>query len=82
MLSCSFSYSEAMLFLFGFEARARERVRNTHSDMEKPNARGPTPSRKAHLALGEKLNRKEKPPPQMPARARKNRPHARREIGQ
>ena len=28
--------------------------------MEKPNARGPTPSRKAHLALGEKLNRKEK----------------------
>jgi hypothetical protein len=69
-----------MLFLFGFEARARERVRNTHSDMEKPNARGPTPSRKAHLALGEKLNRKEKPPPQMPARARKNRPPARREI--
>jgi len=50
--------------------------------MEKPNARGPTPSRQAHLALGEKLNRKEKPPPQMPVRARKNRPHARREIGQ
>jgi hypothetical protein len=48
--------------------------------MEKPNARGPTPSRKAHLALGEKLNRKEKPPPQMPARPRKNRPHTRREI--
>jgi len=50
--------------------------------MEKPNARGPTPSRKAHLALGEKLNRKEKPPPQLPARVRKNRQPARREIGQ
>ncbi len=76
--SCSFSYScpEAMLFYFGFGARAKERVRNTQSDMEKPNARGPTPSRKAHLALGEKLNRKEKPPPQMPARTRKNRPTA------
>jgi hypothetical protein len=35
--------------------------------MEKPNARGPTPSRKAHLALGEKLNRKVKPPPRLPA---------------
>ena len=71
-----------MLFYFGFGARAREGVRITHSDMEKPNARGPTPNRKAHLALGEKLNRKEKPPPRMPARARKNRPAARREIGQ
>ena len=50
--------------------------------MEKPNARGPTPSRKAHVALGEKLNRKEKPPPQMPAPARKNRAPARREIDQ
>jgi hypothetical protein len=49
--------------------------------MEKPNARGPTPSRKAHLALGEKLSRKEKPRPQMPVRTRKNRPAARREIG-
>jgi len=49
--------------------------------MEKPNARGPTPSRKAHVALGEKLNRKEKPP-QMPAPARKNRASARREIDQ
>jgi len=51
--------------------------------MEKPNARGPTPSRKAHLALGEKLNRKEKPPPsgsRRTARSRKNRPLARREI--
>jgi hypothetical protein len=38
--------------------------------MEKPNARGPTPSRKAHLALGEKLNRKGKPPPRLPAFAK------------
>jgi hypothetical protein len=53
--------------------------------MEKPNARGPTPSCKAHLALGEKLNRKEKTPPsgsRRTARARKNRPGAGREIGQ
>jgi len=53
--------------------------------MEKPNARGPAPNRKAHLALGEKLDRKEKLPPsgsRRTARARKNRPAARREIGQ
>jgi hypothetical protein len=31
--------------------------------MEKPNARGPSPDRKAQIALGEKLNRKSKPPP-------------------
>jgi hypothetical protein len=33
------------------------------ADMEKPNVRGPSPSRKAHLALREKLNRPDKPPP-------------------
>jgi hypothetical protein len=32
-------------------------------DMKKPNVRGPSPARKAHLALGEKLNRKSKPVP-------------------
>jgi hypothetical protein len=31
--------------------------------MEKPNVRGPSPSRKAHLALRQKLNRKAKSPP-------------------
>jgi len=31
--------------------------------MEKPNVRGPSPSRKAHLALQGKLNRPNKPPP-------------------
>jgi hypothetical protein len=31
--------------------------------MEKPNARGPSPSRKAHFALRERLNRKPKLPP-------------------
>jgi|GEM_PF-1799759 len=35
-------------------------------DMQKPTARGPTPSRKAHLALREKLNRKSKPAPPLP----------------
>jgi hypothetical protein len=34
--------------------------------MEKPNARGPSPSRKAHLALKERLNRKLKRPPRLP----------------
>lgn len=34
--------------------------------MEKPNARGPSPSRKAEIALGPKLNRKPKPPPTLP----------------
>jgi len=32
-------------------------------DMKKPNVRGPSPARKAHLALREKLNRKSKPSP-------------------
>jgi hypothetical protein len=39
-------------------------------DMEKPTAQGPTPARKAHIALGEKLNRKSKPPPPLPVRPR------------
>jgi len=37
--------------------------------MKKPNVRGPSPSRKAHLALREKLNRKSKPPPALPAKS-------------
>jgi hypothetical protein len=39
-------------------------------DMEKPTARGPTPARKAHIALGEKLNRKSKPSPPLPVQPR------------
>jgi len=35
--------------------------------MEKPGARGPSPSRKAHHALGPRLNRKMKHPPPLPA---------------
>jgi hypothetical protein len=31
--------------------------------MEKPNVRGPSPSRNAHLELRQKLNRKAKSPP-------------------
>jgi hypothetical protein len=38
------------------------------SDMEKPNARGPSPSRKAHRALGQILNRKPKRLPGPPAK--------------
>src|SRR5690348_15400195 len=38
------------------------------SEMEKPSARGPSPSRKAHHALGQGLNRKSKRPPRVPAK--------------
>jgi hypothetical protein len=34
--------------------------------MEKPNARGPSPGRKAVSALGARLNRKPKRPPPLP----------------
>jgi hypothetical protein len=48
--------------------------------MEKPNVRGPSPSRKAHLTLRQQLNRKDKPPPPLlePTQepARKTRPTA------
>jgi hypothetical protein len=37
-------------------------------NMEKPSARGPSPSRKAHRVLGPTLNRKTKPPPNLPAK--------------
>ncbi|MFL6527377.1 MAG: hypothetical protein ACJ8I9_08905 [Chthoniobacterales bacterium] len=36
--------------------------------MKKPNARGPSPSRKAEVALGSKLNRKPKDPPTFPGK--------------
>jgi hypothetical protein len=38
--------------------------------MKKPNVRGPSPGRKAHLALREKFNRKSKPAPAWPLHAR------------
>jgi len=38
-------------------------TRVTFANMKKPNVRGLSPSRKAHLALREKLNRPDKPPP-------------------
>jgi hypothetical protein len=41
---------------------------NFSSDMEKPSARGPSPSRKAHRALAQILNRKPKRPPRLPAK--------------
>jgi hypothetical protein len=36
--------------------------------MEKPDVRGVSPSRKAHLVLREKLNRKSNPPPPFPVK--------------
>lgn len=49
------------------------------ADMQKPKARGPSPSEKAQKSLGKKLNRPAKPPPTMPGRkAEKNEPLARR----
>jgi hypothetical protein len=50
---------------------------------EKPAARGPSSSRKAHVALGSKLNRKAKEPPTLPGKTLpKNVPPARRQTGQ
>jgi hypothetical protein len=43
--------------------------------MEKPNARGPSPSRKAQLALKERLNRKSKRPPPLPIRKKSSGAH-------
>jgi hypothetical protein len=49
---------------------------------EKPTARGPTPSRKAQVALGQKLNRKSKEPPTFPGKTLpKNAPPNRRSTG-
>jgi hypothetical protein len=35
--------------------------------MKEPDVRGPSASRKAHLALRDKLNRKSKPAPELPS---------------
>jgi hypothetical protein len=45
------------------QALAQPPLQRRKIAMEKPNARGPSPSRKAHLALRERLNRKPKLPP-------------------
>jgi len=50
---------------------------------EKPTARGPTPARKAQVALGNKLNRKTKEPPTFPGKTLpKKAPPTRRSTGQ
>jgi hypothetical protein len=50
--------------------------------IEKPTARGPTPSRKAHIALGSKLNRRAKEPPTFPGKTLpKKAPPTRRSTG-
>jgi hypothetical protein len=50
---------------------------------EKPTARGPSPSKKAHVALANKLNRKTKEPPTLPGKTLpKNAPPTRRSTGQ
>jgi len=48
--------------------------RQSAVDMKKPNVHGPSPARKAHLALREKINRKSKPAPAwpIPGRVRKS----------
>ncbi len=45
--------------------------------MKKPNVRGPSPARKAHLVLRENLNRKSKPAPAWPVRERVGKPSQR-----
>jgi hypothetical protein len=49
----------------------------TKIDMKKPNVRGPSPARKAYLALRGKLNRKSKPVPALPVRDRTEKPSRR-----
>ena len=50
---------------------------------EKPSPGGPTPSGKAQVALGPKLNRKAKEPPTYPGKTLpKNAPPTRRSTGQ
>jgi hypothetical protein len=43
-----------------------DRPWGTKIDMKKPNVHGPSPGRKADLALREKLNRRSKPAPAWP----------------
>jgi hypothetical protein len=63
---------------------APDRHSGQRIDMKKPNVRGPSPARKAHLVLREKLNRKSKPVPEWPVRdgIRKSspRPNSRRPV--
>jgi hypothetical protein len=57
--------------------------RQSPDQMKKPNVRGPSPSRKAHLALREKLNRKFKPAPRLPSKSLDNaRPSRRKPLAQ
>jgi hypothetical protein len=63
-------------------ARLRQ-DRQSRDQVKKPNVRGPSPSRKAHLALREKLNRKFKPAPRLPAKSLDNaRPFRRNPFAQ
>jgi hypothetical protein len=48
--------------------------------MEKPNARGPSPARKAERALGKQLNRKPKQPPTLPDGKIQKKPPASRRV--
>jgi hypothetical protein len=49
-------------------------------EIEKPTARGPSPTRKAERALGKKLNRKSKPPPDPKLLERPNKPEPLRDV--
>jgi hypothetical protein len=60
------------------QALAQLPLQRLKTNMEKPSARGPSPSRKAHLALRERLNRKPKLPP---VPVKKNLSTARRTTG-
>jgi len=48
--------------------RLTQHLFNKQINMEKPNARGPSPGRKAVNALGARLNRKSKRPPPLPSK--------------
>jgi len=74
--------SNGKIVVAAFAAASAESVRRltqtpllpNEINMEKPSARGPSPSRKAHRVLGPTLNRKTKLPPNLPAKKDSQKP--------
>ena len=64
------NYLVALVPMGEFDTYATDTNASTTSkiNMEKPNARGPSPGRKAAHALGARLNRKPKRPPALPSK--------------
>jgi hypothetical protein len=68
--NCASRLEDRHCLKHGIEAMShRQDADATTNKMKKPNVRGPSPSRKAHLALREALNRKLKQPPPLRAKS-------------